>query len=184
MKIGFVSYSPRYPVADQRKALAEWGAGKVYGGDVQDMIRAIRPAHKDVIGVYGLHRLAPSWSKLTTVLADIERKGATVYDLELDLAGGTASVSNAKRVYAGERIFSSGDDAETRGRRGGRQSSLSRTIKLTGNHKNMWRDKKYRTNEDAALAISNALGKPVSVPTIRRRFGASGRPGGWPGMNK
>ena len=72
------------------------------------------------------------------------------------------------------------EDAKKLGRNGGLKNAALHSHRLTSNHKAIWRDQKYRTNEDAALAISNALGKPVSVPTIRRRFGASGRPGGWP----
>ncbi len=184
MKLGFAIYSPRHLMETQREALAKWGCreDRIYGTKegVENLILAARRG--DVVGVYGLHRLAVSWAALTGILESIERKGVEVYDLELDLPARTASVTNAKRVFAGERIFSSGDGPVERGRKGGEKAAITRTAKLNGHHKDMWRDKKkYRTNEDAALAISNAIGKTVSVPTIRRRYGASGRAGGWPG---
>lgn len=188
-KLGWVRYSGRFPVTPQREAMARAGVkeNKIYeiGKDgvasVADLLKATRRG--TVIVVDGVHRLAPNWPTLIATLKAIAKKGGSVMDARSGSmvdASGAALLAEARSVYAGEERIPTSEDARERGRQGGKASSKTRRVKLGEQHKAMWKDKQYLTNPEAAAAISKALGRPVSVPTLRRRFGNSGRPAGWP----
>jgi hypothetical protein len=90
--------------------------------------------------------------------------------------------AEAQRVYNAEARMPNPDVARERGALAG-EVNRSRRMDLGRTVQSMWNGKlagKYRTNQDAADAVSLMLGRKVSVPTLRRRFGASGRAAGWP----
>jgi DNA invertase Pin-like site-specific DNA recombinase len=175
MKIAFYAISPGFPLSVQRTAGDAWGAQKSYERGVDALILALRKG--DVLGVCGLHVLAQNWRSLEAILDRIEKRGATIWDLEKNAPAGMASMARAKSVFTGHAIFSKGDGPVERGRKGGKPPRAN----LTAKHEKIWRDvKTYRTNEDAARAISKVEKVLVTVRMLQRRFKASGRPGGWP----
>lgn len=185
-KLGWIKATPRYPAKDQREKLATWGATKIYehGKDTDDVmafVKSIRP--RDAVGVFGIHRFAPNMKQLTAVMAAIAKRGATVQDLELDLLlppealRGTAAYANAKRVYDGESRGTPAEYAE-RGAKGGRKAAKTLRVPLGSAHRQVWFA--ARTNLEAAQKISDMLKREVSVQTLRRKFGVSGRTAGWP----
>ena len=184
MRRGWARYTPRFPLTKQREAIIAAGVkpDAIYEPDkkgdvtIAAFIRALRKG--DVVVVDGLHRLAETWSGMLDALEQIAARGCRVMDArtghEAD-AGAAFLIADARRVYSGEARIPDHKTAVERGKKGGRRRQA-----LGNEHKRMWKDiVTYKRNEDAAVAISKALGRPVSVPTLRRHFGASGRMAGW-----
>ena len=188
---GWVMYSPHFPATAQRAAVVAVGVrpnrlyelGKEGVASVDDMIGSLRQGSTVVVD--GVGRLADSWPRLVKTLQKIGDKGGKVMDARTGTlidSKPAAMLAEARREYAGEAKFSSGDDPETRGRKGGKASAKKRAIKLGVKHQAMWKDVvKYPTNRHAAHAISADVGRVVSIQTIRRKFKSSGRMSGWKG---
>lgn len=189
-KLGWVRYSARYPVQPQRDALLAAGVpkSKIYelGKDgvasIADLLKATRQG--TVVVVDGVHRLAPNWQTLVKTLKAIGKKGGRAMDARSGAivdASGAGLLAEARAVYAGEERIPTSEEAQARGAKGGNAAAKTRRVQLGKEHQRMWHDVvKYPTNPDAAAAISKALKRPVSVQTLRRRFGNSGRLSGWP----
>lgn len=184
MRRGWIRLSPRHPLKVQRAALEAAGvkSDAIYEADrkgevtIDVFVKSLRKG--DVVVVAGADRLAESWSGMLTALQKIAARGCRILDAntgyETD-AGAALVIGRARSVYSGEARI---PDTKTARERASKSSRGRR--ELTNEHKRMWRDiVKFKTNADAAAAISADLGRLVSPATLRRHFKGSGRMAGW-----
>lgn len=185
-KLGWIKASPRYPAAAQREKLVAWGAAKIYEyrkdtDDVHAVVKSARP--RDVIGVVGIHRFADNMKGLALVMHAIGQRKIPIDDLDVGLqltegaVNALAALANAKRVFDGEARGTPEEMAE-RGGKGGRKTAKTRRVPLGKEHRQIWFAS--TTNDEAAKKVSKLMGRKVSVQTLRRKFGPSGRTAGWP----
>lgn len=188
---GWVRYSPKFPLTEQRAALMARGVAEaaIYDAakhDIKDVIKAKRKG--TVLVVDGLHRLAESWPQMTAALHALAKAEIKVMDARTGYLADpkpTALLAEARRVYSGEQHVLSSEDARARGSKGGKAAAKKKRVPLGKEHQVIWKDvARYPTNREAAAAISKLLKRPVSIPTLRRKFGHSGRLAGWPVRGK
>jgi hypothetical protein len=175
MKRGFVRVSPRFPATEQREAMMRNGVTEraIYEGNVEDFIKSLRKG--DVACVYGIDRLAPSWTKIRVALDAIWERGASILDLTsnaLITAEAVVAVARARSICAGEARIPSREEAIRRGAKGGGQLKQRRLTRWA--IKAMWFDKSIPSNTDVANKCD------VPIRTLYNWFGKSGREAGWP----
>ena len=180
-RIGFVRVSPGHPAAPQIAALKAAGFPNYYstadGEDLDDLLRWVRkPPPGCEVGVLGLHRLGATLADLTRALNHFAALRVSVYDIEKDArptVKDLASVKEATAVITGEarsaakkKSLKNGGNPGGRPRRGGGVSE-AKALKI-------WKDLSIPTNKKAADKARWPL------RSMSRKFGASGRPVGWP----
>lgn len=182
-RLGWVRVSAGYTKRVQVAAIqamdpyAIWGIEPTETWD--DLIKAVDRDKDDVLFVYGLHRLAETRRDLVARLRQLRDHRVTVYDCEAETAvdlGCVESATMAISVINGERWMPSKAEARRRGSKGGRPMKgrdLTKKQRL-----DIWTDLNIPTNDEAAGRIG------LSVRTLYRDFGSSGRPAGWPGRKK
>ena len=173
-RIGWVRVTPGYPAAPQVAALKSAGVKNIYStaekDTLDDMLRYVRKGTE--VWMLGAHRLATTLSELGRALNHLNEIGASVYDIEKDAkpgAGEWASLREAQAVIRGEiRQAARKKGAPVGGRPrkdGGVSEDKARAL---------WFDHSIPTNAAAAAKAR------WSLKTMSRKFGASGRPVGWP----
>lgn len=187
---GVRRYSPRFPLKEQSAALVGAGVREqdiFTVGDDGSALEIVRKQLRkgDTLKVDGLHRLAPRWAELVPVLEAAAERNIKIVDARTSYTTDAQALyltAEAQRVYNAEARMPSPEAARERGALAG-EVHRSRRMEPGRKAQSMWNGKdagKYRTNQDAADAVSLMLGRKVSVPTLRRRFGPSGRAAGWP----
>jgi hypothetical protein len=165
--------------AEQQMApLKSWGARTIFvDGEEDDFVAALRPGNEG--GVVALHRLGSDWDKAAERYQQIEARGATLINIETDKPFTVADMMAAKKWYRGERRMPNSEEAK-------RRALLSKRArrKLLNGHKvkarEIWRNLRIKTNDAACAKIEKLIGVEVSLATLWRAFGPSGRPRGNP----
>jgi hypothetical protein len=188
-KLAMIFGRPHHTKAAQRKAVADAGITNVFevGKELDNCAEIERFVVKgDELYMHGLQVVGESRPIMRENLAMLARKQIVIVDLDIGVtysAGETAaaaSLAAADRFYNREARAPSPKQSRKWGAEGGKKSAELMTKPLTLKHRDMWfNTKRYLTNKEAAEAIAADLGQPVSIETIRRKWGSAGRPAGW-----
>jgi DNA invertase Pin-like site-specific DNA recombinase len=178
-KRGYVRATPRFPIKQQIETLLAAGVTErdifVEGRGIETWATFIKRLRRgEAVVVDGLHRLGVNRQDIHAALRDVAAKGGIVIDaangcVPVD-ARALAAVAEAYRVISGELRIPTATEAKRRGKLGGRPPVLM--DKKTKANKRIWMTAK--SNPDAERKTG------LSTVTMRRWWGPSGRPGGWP----